>query len=311
MLRDRLVCGINDPAIQKRLQAEPDLTFNKALALAQGLETAAKDVNELKGSQSSGTVNVKTEPVNSVQQNEPPKGPVTCYRCGVQGHLAMACKHRDKVCRKCNKRGHLARVCKSSKTTPAKPAAPQTGKRSIRRPKRLGYVDTDSEDSGSVSEEGDPIHGVGREKGGERSPPITVHVMLDGKDVSMEVNTGASVSLMSEASFQSLWPGRSLESSGVKLMGYLREPIHVVGCTQVQVNYEGQTAQLSLVVVKGHGPTLLGRNWLHVRLNWKQINYVVNPHLHELLDRFSVVFKEELGTMKGIKAKIEVCEPIK
>ena len=73
MLRDRLVCGINDPAIQKRLLAEPDLTFNKALALAQGLETAAKDVNELKGSQSSGTVPVKTEPVNSVQQNKPPK----------------------------------------------------------------------------------------------------------------------------------------------------------------------------------------------------------------------------------------------
>jgi len=58
----------------------------------------------------------------------------------------------------------------------------------------LGYVDAESEDSGLASEEGDPIHAVGCEKGGERSPPITVHV-TDGKDVSMEVDTGASVSL--------------------------------------------------------------------------------------------------------------------
>jgi len=152
---------------QKRLLAEPDLSFNKALVLAQGLETAAKEVDELKGSQSSGTVPVKREPVNSVQQNEPPKGPVTCYHCGVQGHLLTACKHRDKVCCKCNKRGHLVRVCKSSKTTPAKPATPQTGKHSTQRPKQLGYVDAESEDSGLASEEGDPIRAVGCEKGGE------------------------------------------------------------------------------------------------------------------------------------------------
>ena len=59
----------------------------------------------------------------------------------------------------------------------------------------MGCVDAESEVSGSGSEEGDPIHAVGCEKGGECSPPITVHVMLDGKDVSMEVDTGASVSL--------------------------------------------------------------------------------------------------------------------
>jgi len=32
----------------------------------------------------------------------------------------------------------------------------------------------------------------------------------------------------------------------------------------------------------------------------------MNLNVHELLDRFSIVFKEELGTMKGVKARIEV-----
>ena len=36
MLRDRIVCGINDSAIQKNLLAEPKLTFQRALAPGDG-----------------------------------------------------------------------------------------------------------------------------------------------------------------------------------------------------------------------------------------------------------------------------------
>ena len=49
MLRDHLVCGINDESIQRRLLAETALTFKKALELAQGMENAAKDVLEMQG----------------------------------------------------------------------------------------------------------------------------------------------------------------------------------------------------------------------------------------------------------------------
>ena len=43
MLRDRIVCGINDDRIQQRLLSEKGLTYKKALELSQGLETAAKN----------------------------------------------------------------------------------------------------------------------------------------------------------------------------------------------------------------------------------------------------------------------------
>ena len=39
-LRDRLVCGIQSKAIQKRLLAEADLTLQKAYEVAQGIEAA-------------------------------------------------------------------------------------------------------------------------------------------------------------------------------------------------------------------------------------------------------------------------------
>lgn len=43
MLRDRLVCGINDDRIQRRLLSEINLTFESALSLAQAMESANKN----------------------------------------------------------------------------------------------------------------------------------------------------------------------------------------------------------------------------------------------------------------------------
>ena len=66
MLRDRLVCGVNEPKIQKRLLAEPKLTLTSAFDLAQALETASKDLLEDK------------------------KQGTTCYHCGGQ-HPPTGC----------------------------------------------------------------------------------------------------------------------------------------------------------------------------------------------------------------------------
>ena len=42
MLRDRIVYGINDKVIQKKLLQETDLTYARAISLAQGFETAVR-----------------------------------------------------------------------------------------------------------------------------------------------------------------------------------------------------------------------------------------------------------------------------
>ena len=47
MLRDRLVCGINNEAIQRRLLSESKLTYEKALEMAQAMEAAMKNAQEL------------------------------------------------------------------------------------------------------------------------------------------------------------------------------------------------------------------------------------------------------------------------
>ncbi|CAC5419830.1 unnamed protein product [Mytilus coruscus] len=47
MLRDRLVCGIKEDRIQRRLLAEPGLTFKKAMEVATAMEMAAKNAHDL------------------------------------------------------------------------------------------------------------------------------------------------------------------------------------------------------------------------------------------------------------------------
>ena len=57
--------------------------------------------------------------------------------------------------------------------------------------------------------------------------------------------------------------------------------------------YIGQTAQLPLVVVKGGGPTLMGRTWLNkIVLNWNEIHYTPSVGLQDLLGKYQDVFQE-------------------
>ena len=142
---------------------------------------------------------------------------------------------------------------------------------------------------------------------GSKLPPLRVSLQLDDCKITMETDTGASVSIMSEDTYRKIWPKKKLVESSVKLQTYSKEPSPVVGAQDVFVQYEGQSATLPLIVVKGNGPTLLGRNWLGViRINWCNIHYTPSTDLENLLEQYDKVFQDKLGKFQGRQAKIEV-----
>ena len=60
--------------------------------------------------------------------------------------------------------------------------------------------------------------------------------------------------------------------------------------------------------MKGSGPSLFGRNWLHeIKLDWKVINslYSCEDKLKDALSTCQV-FERKLGTVKGITASLKV-----
>ena len=129
---------------------------------------------------------------------------------------------------------------------------------------------------------------------------------VEGKPVEMEIDTGTDVSIIAERTYQQLFSHKPLQPSTVRLTMYTQSPIK--GQLPVQVYYGQQTFDLTLVVVAGSGPSLLGRNWLHsIRLDWQAIHKAssVTP-LSSLLDQHQALFQDELGTIEKEKATLLV-----
>ena len=109
MLRDWIVCGVNNNKIQQRLLSEKTLTLTKALELAQGLETAAKNGKVLSqpGNGQETVVSTNSQTVHRVTPSASnrkstsgtrPKFTGTCFCCGKVGYRSATCHFKDAVC---------------------------------------------------------------------------------------------------------------------------------------------------------------------------------------------------------------------
>ena len=142
--------------------------------------------------------------------------------------------------------------------------------------------------------------------------PIIVEVRLNDVPVSMEIDTGATLSIISKATYQATWPREEdappLQPSTTTLRTYTGESINVVGVIDVCVQYANNVAQLNLIVVDGDGPTLMGRNWLShfPNVSWGQLHTVQPdnlPDVEALLTKYDGLFQLELGKAEGVSAK--------
>lgn len=116
---------------------------------------------------------------------------------------------------------------------------------------------------------------------------------------------GATLSIISHQSYDTTWQGQQappIKSTDVKLHTYTGEGISVDGEIDIEAEYQSQKFRLTLLIVAGDGPSLLGHNWLcHIGLT--QLYKVFDP-VKEILDRHSNLFKEELSKITGTTAKL-------
>ena len=140
--------------------------------------------------------------------------------------------------------------------------------------------------------------------------PIWIDVEIEGKTVSMELDTGAAVSIMSSTAWQTLFPRQTLKEADVALRTYTAEKMSVLGQCQVNVKVNGRKKQLVLFIVEGDGPSLLGRDWLtHLQLDWQQIAKVdYTNKLENRLQNYEEIFKEGTETINSYQALIHLKE---
>ena len=305
MLRDWLVCGIANPTIQKHLLAEPDLTLDKAVSMAQAAELADKGAKELQAGNDKSLKDVHKVSSSGQQRGShskdtPPrdKSIGNCYRCGGK-HSQSTCHFKSETCHFCGKKGHIAKVCNSKKAQ-SKPKPPDSS--SSRPMNRVVEEPTSS----SVTEYGMFT------LPSQQNQPLRTTLQVEGHPFIMEIDTGAAVSIISENTFTNcdFLKCLPLQATQAHLRTYTGQCIEVLGEISVKVEALGQSHTLSLLVVKTDGPSLTGRNWLcKLQLDWKSIfSLQGDGTLQHLLQQYSSVFADELGTVKDLKVKLHVME---
>ena len=140
----------------------------------------------------------------------------------------------------------------------------------------------------------------------------TVDVEIDGHTVTMQVDTGAAVSIIPDTVYSKLLTRRCLTETR-PLRSYSGEKLDLLGELQVSVKYGSQVLTLPLVVVKGNKTPLLGRNWLdHIKLNWSEIFAVQDTDpVKSLINKYNKLFEEGNGTIHNMKAHIALQENVK
>ena len=103
-LRDRFVCGLNNPKVQNKLLNTEDLTFEKACSIAKIIEMADRNTQEFHPS-SSDTIQVnKLTELGRANTNGKYTEQLSCPRCG-GSHSGQSCKFKSAKCFKCSKVG--------------------------------------------------------------------------------------------------------------------------------------------------------------------------------------------------------------
>ena len=245
-----------------------------------------------------------------------------CQNCGQKNHfpLSVSCHAKGKICGKCGKRNHLSEVCRSSGQIKQK-----SKKYPYRAPKsQKGKNIHNIEDDGTPTECEEYSLDMYHIETSAKSQKFCCELSINGIPVTMEVDSGADITLISEEMFHKVENGNERLYISTENIPTLRtysgetNSIKPIGIIQnVPVQYSDQFQNLPLIVTPGNGPNLLGKNWMSAftKIDWNKIFGVNKLHqnksdLDQLLDKYPEVFDTKLGCLQGTKVTIHVNKDI-
>ena len=190
-IRDRLVLGITDQELSKKLQLQADLTLKSAVTMARQHEAVKVQLEEQRGQGSVDKVGVykKAQKSHRGGQREQQS---SCGFCGNQ-HQKGKCPAFGKKCLKCGKKSHFERVCRSKKKK-----ADDVSETAI------DEVDSQSEAEAREVEEGIEEKNFFIDSVATSLPPWRVELELEGSKVSFKIDTGADVNVVSKSTWEFL-----------------------------------------------------------------------------------------------------------
>ncbi|XP_064479044.1 uncharacterized protein K02A2.6-like [Ornithodoros turicata] len=274
-LRNRFVCGLRDTYLQQRLLTERHLTFRLAFDMAKAAEAAAQQQAELRGHAQEGAVHFMHK--NQGKQ-DPAKG----------GSHDGSKKKDQKLCFRC---------------------AAWFGKKKAQQ-KAAKNHHMDNADPDSEEEMLYDLHRVHSITNVESFPRFSVDLKVQGKRLAFEVDSGSAFTLISEKTFRLPWPHHPLKlrQGCVQLHTWSGEGLQLAGACDVRVRWKSKDYLLPLLVVKGTGCNLMGRNWFRpLRITFKGISNVEQlDRLTDVVNKHSAVFSDTIEGHIGPPVDLEL-----
>ena len=287
MISDRLVVGIRDTTLSERLQMDADLTLEKAKKSIRQREAVHEQQEILKSGvkqeppaaldamkhkfrkgSNNGRKQPPSRPENRPRTFRQPSRPLAsgqkCFRCGRSPHPRAECPANQAVCHKCKKKGHFSSVCQS---------------------KSVGTVQEESQECFL-----DTIRTVGDKS-------WTSFVNVNGQRQKFKLDTGAEVTAISEATFQSL-PGAQLNPSNKTLCGPDRKPLKVLGTTNVKLSVGSASCEQSVYVLQTLTSNLLGLPAIVALQLLTRVDSLKETPKESIINQYPKLF-EGLGSFEG------------
>ncbi len=261
MIRDRIVVGIADAELSKKLQLQSNLTQSKAVEMVRTYKDIFNQYDEQRP---------KTGNIDRVQKSRHLQQPSYCGRCGGNLHLRSQCPARMVECHKCSRRGHYAQQRRSNKQK----AATSSSRGSRPKLQQRGVRQVDADPSASDSHELDFRVGCVQKTVKVQSnedDDLTIFAHVGGILRKFEIDTGANETV-APLSYENLWfnvlkPDIRLRGPGKKML-----VIHVV--QEVPISYNGRTTIQKVYLIHDHDDALLGKQVFSALKQIERVGYI-------------------------------------
>ena len=320
MIRDRLVCGITNNSVRRKLLQEPKSSLEKCLDICRSAEATSAHLKAISGQSTSTDKPVYT--VNALDKRRKSKAPPKrhskglkqpvpepkedllkcCKHCGSHIKQRFKCPAFGKVCSACNKPNHFAEMCKSA---PGRNSRPHNG---------VNMIDADfSSEEELLSVTFDLTEGSVNIVNEDKLPEKRIFATMEiaGESVRMRIDTGASCNVLP----QKFVPyGTNIIQSDRTLKMYSNSTMPVVGTCRVRIRNPKNNKKYNaeFVVVKGDHTPLIGSRAFQqgnlVKVQQDNIQQVTMNTailtLDQVKEEFGDVFKGQ-GCMEG-KLHLEI-----
>ncbi len=299
--------------LRRKILQEGEMTLAKALEWARLFEITESQANNIEenagtklGGEESEQIqslrndymkggnrnNVQKQPKvkYAIEDKEESSNKTHCYRCGLEGHFARACKIAvGKTCNKCGKIGHFASVCRTR----------------INNDREVKVItnESDSESNADSKESAWKIHG-----NSHTNEYVTVKI-ADQK-LKMVMDTGASVNIVSEVEWNQLKSaGMKLQPAETKVYAYAsQEPLPILGQFISKIETQQDSTQAKVLVIRGKAAPIMGKKTLEelnlVTIRKSEIRKITTT-MERIIQNYEQIFHGR-GKITNYKGRIHV-----